>query len=272
MHCIEHHKDPQRPVFAFNDDVRRSLADEKVSTLEGEEGRAAVMAKRLEIYTKICESERANQALLSRRLQSRLDGAEGFFYFRRVFAQQWAVDCLLQHVFAIADRTPGRVVVVTNSGRVLSPDARVSYNNQGFVERRTVPFRLSPNIASLIGFPLLSGHFVPSMSRVALAVHENQHVMDPILKVLLRDDLTSFYTKSIAKPDNKTQEMERQLMDRIVKNTATVKTRFAECSPTVKDLDKAKSRPVDYKVRELVAAAQDPSKLCMMQGSYQGWL
>ena len=110
------------------------------------------------------------------------------------------------------------------------------------------------------------------MSRTAHAVHENRDVIDSILKLLLRDDLTSFYTKSIAKSDAKTQEMERQLMDRITKNTITVKARFSECAPLVRDAQKAKERPVDHRVGELLEAALDPGKLCMMQGSYQAWL
>lgn len=131
---------------------------------------------------------------------------------------------------------------------------------------------MSPNITSLVGFPLLDGHFIPSICRTALAVHDNRDVFESILKLLLRDDLTSFYTKSIAKSDTKTQEMERQLMDRITKNTMSVKARFSECAPLVRDLSKAKRQPVDYRVRELLEAAQDPEKLCMMQGSYQAWL
>ena len=147
-----------------------------------------------------------------------------------------------------------------------------SYSNQGFLERRTVPFRMSPNISCLIGFPLLNGHFIPSICKTAHAVHENRDVVESILKLLLRDDLTSFYTKSIAKSDTKTQEMERQLMDRITKNTMSVKARFSECAPIVRDPKKAKRRPIDYRVRELLAASQDPAKLCMMQGNFQAWL
>ena len=110
------------------------------------------------------------------------------------------------------------------------------------------------------------------MARTARAVHESRDVVDPILKLLLRDDLTSFYTKSIAKSDSKTQEMERQLLDRITKNTMTVKARFAECAPLVNDPEKAKQQPIDHRVHELLKASQDPENLCMMQGSFQAWL
>jgi hypothetical protein len=127
---------------------------------------------------------------------------------------------------------------------------------------------MSPNIKQLIGFPLLWGHFLPSMAKAAASVHENDEVMGPTLKLLLRDDLTSFYTKSIAKSDIKTQEMERQLMDRIVTNCSNVVSRFTECTPLCNNGEK----PIDKRLRELISEAQDPSSVCMMQGSYQGWL
>lgn len=272
MYCIRNRQDPELAVFDFNETIRQAVSAEDVSQLEGEEHSAAVKAKRLSVYEKIYKRERPHRLMLTKQVCSRLDGAEALFFFRRMFSQQWAIDCLFQHVFAISERTPGRVVFVTNTGRVLSHEARLTYTNQGFLERRAVPFRMSPNIANLMGIPLIRGHFVPSMSKTALAVHENRGVFDPILKLLLRDDLTSFYTKSIAKSDAKTQEMERQLLDRITKNTLTVKSRFAECSPLLRDPPKAKERPVDHRVRELLEAAQDPSKLAMMQGSYQAWL
>lgn len=273
VHAFRNGQNPEKSVFYFNEEIRRSLSDEAVSSLEGEERAKTVKARRLEVYENVCETERSSGSIFTKHVSSRLDGSEAFFYFRRMFTQQWAIDCLLQHVFALADRTPGRVVVLSNNGRVLSPDARITYSNQGFLERRTAPFRMSPNIVHLIGFPLLDGHFVPSLAKAAGAINENRTMVDSILKLLLRDDLTSFYTKSIAKSDSKTQEMERQLMDRITKNTLTARGRFMECaSLVVKDSEKARQQPVDQRVRELLAASQDPSSLCMMQGSYQAWL
>ena len=125
MHCIRNAQNPEKVVFAYNEEIRQSLSDETVSKLEGEEHSKAAKAKRLQVYEEVCKRECKNRFILSQQISSRLHGAEAFFYFRRMFTQQWAVDCLLQHVFAVSDRTPARVVIVTNSGRVLSPDARV---------------------------------------------------------------------------------------------------------------------------------------------------
>lgn len=125
LHCIRNGQNPEQSIFTYNEEIRQSLSDETVSKLEGEEHSKEVQAKRLKVYKDACKRECSNRFILSQQICSRLHGAEAFFHFRRMFTQQWAVDCLLQHVFALSDRTPARVVIVTNSGRVLSPDARV---------------------------------------------------------------------------------------------------------------------------------------------------
>ena len=146
-----------------------------------------------------------------------------------------------------------------------------SYSNQGYLESKAIPFRMTANILNVIGFPLLKGHFLPSMAKTAAAVTSSRDIVDPTLKLLLRDDLTSFYTKSIAKSDSKTQEMERQLMDRIHKNAYLVLRHFGTCAPVVAGKGE-KKKPLDHRLRELLEQAQDPNNLCLMQGSYQAWL
>jgi transformation/transcription domain-associated protein len=294
--CVRNNRDPEEAVIAYNEEQRKSALDH-ASEVDGDDHARNTRSLRAEVYQKTKERYKDHRYILARQICATLEGPESFFYFRKMFAQQWAADCLFQYAFAVAERNPSRVVIIQSNGRVLSPDSRIvsqpssvcryvseyiinssfivfvalqTYNTQGYLESKILPFRISPNIKQLIGFPLLSGHFLPSIAKAALAVNENKELVSPILNLLLRDDLTSFYTKSIAKSDNKTQEMERQLMDRIVMNSSTVLKRFAECSPSFEDANADKS--VDEKLKGLIAEAQDPTNVCMMQGSYQGWL
>jgi phosphatidylinositol kinase/protein kinase (PI-3 family) len=106
---------------------------------------------------------------------------------------------------------------------------------------------------------------------IAGAVREYKEEMDPIFLLLMRDDGVAFFTKSMAKSDAKTHEMEKQLADRVTKNVASLQGRFGECAP--KKQDKSTKRdPVDKRVRELLDEASSPEKLCMMPGNYQAWL
>jgi phosphatidylinositol kinase/protein kinase (PI-3 family) len=130
----------------------------------------------------------------------------------------------------------------------------------------------------MIGQLLLEGRFIPSMGTVASALEDANDDLDPALRLLLRDDIVAWYTsKSMAKSDAKMQELEKQLLDRVIRNAISVQSRIAECAPRVPKTEDGKSErlrkePVDLKVRELVKEATDPRRLCMMPSNYQAWL
>jgi phosphatidylinositol kinase/protein kinase (PI-3 family) len=109
------------------------------------------------------------------------------------------------------------------------------------------------------------------MVTVAGAVRNHKEDLDPIFLLLMRDDSVAFFTKSMAKSDAKTHEMEKQLADRVTKNVASLQARFGECAPKKQD-ESTKKDSVDKRVRDLVDEASSPEKLCMMPGNYQAWL
>jgi transformation/transcription domain-associated protein len=140
----------------------------------------------------------------------------------------------------------------------------------GFIDSQEVPFRMTPNLVALIGQPHLDGRFITSFATISAAIREHKDDFDPILRLLMRDDILAWYSKSLAKSDSKTQELEKQLIERVSKNVSTLQTRFAECAPRKKTENK--KDPVDKKVLELFEAATSPEKLCMMPTSYHSWL
>lgn len=140
---------------------------------------------------------------------------------------------------------------------------------------------MTPNIQSLIGPLLLQGQFIPTLATVASALDQNKDDLDPAFRLLLRDDIVAWYTsKSMAKSDAKMQELEKQLMDRIIRNTLHIESRIAECAPKVAPSEESqdktsgvlKKEPVDWKVKQLVQEAADPRRQCMMPSNYQAWL
>jgi transformation/transcription domain-associated protein len=271
--CLKNQKNSSELSNRFNNELIERFC-EKRNIGEHEERLNTEKSIRLDIFSRICSSEEVDSSLLLHYLSTSLGGPEQFYHFRRVFAQQWAANCLLQYSFSAAERTPARVVFVESNGRVLAPEFRISYNNQGCFENHHVPFRLTENISQVIGFPLLHGTFITTMSMIARAINDGRDDLDPIFRLLLRDDLIAYYTKSMAKSDVKTVEMERQLTESVRRNVATLHTRFKECSFSSGRArhESNNEQPIDEKVRKLVEAAQDRENLCMMPGRFQGWL
>jgi transformation/transcription domain-associated protein len=197
---------------------------------------------------------------------------EAFYQFRRLFAQQWSANCLLQYTFSAMDRAPSKIVFDYSGGRVHSTEFRLAYTNQGILENQHVPFRLTPNIEALIGFLFFDARYTTAMSVIAGAVHQSQQDLDPIFRLLMRDDLISYFTKSLAKSDSTTVEMEKQLAASVARNVAILHTRFAECAPSLPAVISKEQTNVDQRVRDLIDSARDPKNLCLMPGSYQGWM
>lgn len=273
--CLQKQMDHSKLSKHFNDEVKRIL-NEKSEIEELEESDRAQVEKsvRLEVFSNVCNSDEVDDMMLMDHLLSTLHGPERLYQFRRVFSQQWACNCLLQYVFSVLERTPSKVVFDFCSGRVLAPEFRIAYTNQGCFERQPTPFRLSPNLATLIGFPILNSRFVVSMATIAGAVKSCHQDLDPIFRLLMRDDLVAFYTKSVAKSDAKTFEMEKQLSGSVSRNVAALHSKFSECAPTgtPKIGNEKEIELLDQKVRDLVTAARNPENLCLMSGNYQGWL
>jgi transformation/transcription domain-associated protein len=115
---------------SFLKQVSRGFKDKITPEMPTEEKKKMEKEVRLEAYRHICNS-RIESGMFLHHIQSVLDGPEPFFHFRRALAGQLAANSLLQYVFAVAERTPQRFVILQNNARVLSPDFRVSYTNQG---------------------------------------------------------------------------------------------------------------------------------------------
>lgn len=252
---------------------RLKLSSTTSSTSSENEGDRS---KRMEIFRELLASPGAEATILSDYQFSFFSHSpEALYQFRRTFTQQWGANCFLQYVFCVSDRSPGRVAWLTTNGRVLSPEFRIAYNNQGFAEASQVPFRLTPNLVHTMGLVFLDSTFVPSIGRLAGTVRSNRADLDSIFRLLLRDDLVTFYTKSTAKSDTQTQEMEKQLVDRVSRNVAAVHHRCGECSPiriATSSSEKEEPTPVDQKVRELVLSARSAEQLSLMPSTFQGWL
>ena len=133
-------------------------------------------------------------------------------------------------------------------------------------------------MTEFIGPFLLEGVFITAFATISSAMNSKRSVLEPILHLLLRDDVMAWYiSKSSAKNDQKMQEVERQLSDRTWSNVRFVQDRFEECAPrevhdAASEAIKPNIDPIDIKVRSLVDAATSAEKLSMMPAAYAAWL
>lgn len=243
-----------------------------------EEGEKAQVIKdaKLKVYEDICH-KLVLPDVLSTYMKEMIPSAEHLFQFRRAFTSQLAANSLLQYAFAVVERTPNRFVFCNATGKILTQDFRSHYNH-GLFEKYDVPFRMTRNMTEFIGPFLLEGVFITAFATISSAMNSKRSVLEPILHLLLRDDVMAWYiSKSSAKNDQKMQEVERQLSDRTWSNVRFVQDRFEECAPrevhdAASEAIKPNIDPIDIKVRSLVDAATSAEKLSMMPAAYAAWL
>lgn len=155
---------------------------------------------------------------------------------------------------------------------------KIPFPRSGLIEKLGVPFRLTRSITEFIGPFMLEGVLIPSFTITSSALHSQRSILKPILHLLMRDDVLSWYTsKSSAKNDQKLQEVERQLTDQIWKNVRFVQDCLEECS--MREVENAAAEavspnpdPIDAKVRSLIDAATCAEKLSLMPAAYHPWL
>ena len=260
----------EHPLTFFQSEVTKRLKNCDANTTNE-------LKIKLEVFNEICTNMVEDNILLHH-VQSALNSPEALFAFRKAFSGQLATSCLLQYAFSLLDRSPVNFVFNTRNARVLTPDFKFAYNNQGLLESNKIPFRMTRNIQTFVGpnAAMMDGVLIPSICSVASSISDYKNEMDSVLRLLLRDDMISWYTsKAMARNDTETRELERQFSDRINKNVSLVRGRIEECLP---EGSKNKAEVagnesiVDAKVQSLIAKASHSETLCMASASFQGWL
>jgi phosphatidylinositol kinase/protein kinase (PI-3 family) len=246
-------------VQCFHYEVSKRLEAAKKLELPYDDAKANVdLNARLQAFNKVSETC-VDKNMLMEFIYEQLDGPEQLFHFRRNYAGQLSTDALIQHSCCVVERTPSRSVMLQRNFHVLTPDYRFEYNNHGFLEPCKIPFRLTPNSHTLIGHLLIDGHLIPSMGTVAAALDKAHDDLEAALWLLLHDDIVAWYTsKSIAKEDSKMQELEKQLLDRIMHNASSIQSKIAACAPKAtkgeEKADTLKTEPVDARVKQGTSA------------------
>ena len=146
----------------------------------------------------------------------------------------------------------------------------------GFLDGRSpVPFRLTRNIEKFIGPTFVQGVFVPALCSAASAIFAAESRLESVIQLLIRDDIVSWYMSKASQREGTqkpVEELERQLADRVLKNTMLVLSRIRDCTPRESRTEAIKGRALDERVRTLVTMATAESNLAEMPAGYHPWL
>ncbi|CAI6565895.1 BBF_HP2_G0024530.mRNA.1.CDS.1 [Saccharomyces cerevisiae] len=166
---------------------------------------------------------------------------EDFWLFRKQFALQYSSFVFMSYMMMINNRTPHKIHVDKTSGNVftlemlpsrfpyervkpllknhdlsLPPDSPIFHNNE------PVPFRLTPNIQSLIGDSALEGIFAVNLFTISRALIEPDNELNTYLALFIRDEIISWFS-NLHRPiieNPQLREMVQTNVDLIIRKVA----------------------------------------------------
>ncbi|KAF2703422.1 hypothetical protein K504DRAFT_451614 [Pleomassaria siparia CBS 279.74] len=187
-----------------------------------------------------------------------------FWLFRRTFSYQLAALTFMTYVMHMNTRYPHKLSISRSSGRVwgseLIPSMAVGkpvlHNNE------PVPFRLTPNLQTLMGPLNLEGIFASAVMTVARCLIEPEGELEMQLAIFMRDEMNHWFT-SQQKPLNSDvlRESVQTNSDLVVKRATSIGS-----------LPSGANLPANQTMVDLVAQAVHPQKLALTDPLWMAYL
>ncbi|KAF2279856.1 uncharacterized protein EI97DRAFT_463935 [Westerdykella ornata] len=178
-----------------------------------------------------------------------------YWLFRRTFSYQFAALTFMTYVMHMNARLPHKINISRGSGRVWGTEAIPSmaglkpilHNNE------SVPFRLSPNLQTLMGPLNIEGIFAPAIMSVARSLIEPEGELEMQLAVFMRDEVTHWYA-------SQRKELGPDLLRDGVSNNSDL---IVKRATSLGSLPTSGNLPANQTVVDLISQAVHPVKLAM---------
>ncbi|RMZ92452.1 hypothetical protein DV736_g312, partial [Chaetothyriales sp. CBS 134916] len=273
------------PMLYLLDRSRTMVEQQKTSQRTAEQ--TAIL--KTEIFTNIQERWVPPTIALNY-FKSIYDNFADFWLFRRHFAYQFATTTFMTYVMYMSARFPLKLNMSRNTGDIWASDLLPNLNltKAYFFNPEAVPFRLSPNIQTLMGPLAVEGIFTASLMAVArcLAELDQGYEMGMQLSVFVRDEMYTWAAGRAASSSGAAQGSEKMegahLREVVQQNVDFVVRRAVALARTQQNTQNTQAGgdgsggvgvlPACQNVVDLVSKATDPMKLAIMDGLWMPWL
>ncbi|OAP64606.1 hypothetical protein AYL99_00578 [Fonsecaea erecta] len=151
-----------------------------------------VAIMKTEIFTTIQERWVPNTIAL-RYFQATYPSFEDFWLFRRQFSYQFAATTFMTYIMHMSARYPMKFSIARATGDIWATELLPNLNSSRalFYNPEQVPFRLTPNLQTLMGPLGVEGIFTASLMAIArcLAEADNGYQMEQQLAIFVRDEM-----------------------------------------------------------------------------------
>jgi transformation/transcription domain-associated protein len=218
---------------------------------------------RTEVFTAIQEKWVPNTILLHYFQQIYPNFAD-FWLFRRQFSYQYAAIAFMTYVMHMSNRYPNKISISRATGDIWGSELIPAMNSAKafFYNPEHVPFRLTPNIQTLMGPLATEGIFACAVMAIARCLTEPRHELEQQLSIFVRDEMIFWSTAQ-----HRGVLRENQLRDMVQNNSEFIVSRAVSlASPPEGNL------PANQSVIDLISKAVNPQHLAQCDALWMPYL
>jgi transformation/transcription domain-associated protein len=238
---------------------------------------------KLEIYNTIQEKF-VPQTVMLEFLSSSYPSFSEFFLFRKQFSYQFAALTFLTYVMTMSNRYPHKMFISRATGNIWGSELipALASTSPTFHSNEPVPFRLTPNIQTLMGPIALEGIFSCAVMTIARCLSEpdvssssssfhsgnnqvltnGQFELEQHLSVFVRDEMIFWFTQQ-----HRSGLGEQQLREKVQHNSDLIIKKTASLAhPGTGNL------PANQTVIDLISKAVNPANLAQLDHLWMPYL
>ncbi|KAI9850594.1 MAG: hypothetical protein M1838_005379 [Thelocarpon superellum] len=256
-HCRRHGMNKDEPVL-FTMEKLRALSD-----LKSPKAAEQASSLRMEAYTAIQQTQVPSTLALSY-FTAIHPSFDGFWLFRRHFSYQLAALTFMTYIMHMNNRYPHKLSISRASGQCWGSELipAIAAGKPFFHNPEPVPFRLTPNLQTLLGPLALEGIFSCAMMALARCLTEPTFDLDATLSIFVRDEMIFWFTQQ-----HRSATQENQLRETVSTNSEIiVKKASSLAKPPVGNL------PANQTVIDLIAKAVNPVSLAQSDALWMPYL
>ncbi|KAI9744282.1 MAG: hypothetical protein M1818_002434 [Claussenomyces sp. TS43310] len=219
---------------------------------------------RMEIFTAIQEKWVPHTVALDYFKATYPSYAE-FWLFRRHFSYQFAALTFMTYMLHMNNRYPNKLFISRGSGNVWGSEllASMAAGKAFFNNPEPVPFRLTPNLQTLMGPMATEGIYSCAIMAIARCLTEPDFQLEQQLSLFVRDEMIFWFTSS-----HRTGQMgEGQLRETVQVNSEHIVKRTLSLAQAPQG-----SLPANQTVIDLIAKAVNPMNLAQTDSLWMPYL
>ncbi|KAK5993473.1 Transcription-associated protein 1 [Cladobotryum mycophilum] len=187
-----------------------------------------------------------------------------FWLFRRQFSYQLSALTFMTYILYMHNRYPAKMNIARGSGNIWGAELMsfMSAAKPFFHNPEPVPFRLTPNLQTLMGPLAMEGIFACSVMAIARCLTEPEQELEHALTLFVRDEMIFWLTSN-----HRTVISEAQLRDSVQVNSDSIVKRAVSLAH-----NPSGNLPANQTVIDAIAKAVNPMNLAQCDALWMPYL